>query len=388
MHTSSDRGRARWAKVFVVAAILGLALARPATGQGAPEGPIHPKAGAQPEIINPNQEKSALKAQVTEVTAPVTVLNESGEMILNLTKENFHVFDNGTAQTIDHFDLGGDPLSIALVVETSSRIEPLLPAIRKTGVIFAETVMAMTSEAALITYDDTVDLQLKFTTDPDAVENAMTHLRTGFETERLYDAMARGIEMLSERPAVRRRILVVVGEAHDSGSGVRLGEVLRQAQLQNVTIYSIGLSSAAARLRAKPAEPEPVDIGPPGTYPVPLPPGTPPTPEAERNAQYGNADLVALGIYLVKTGLNSLGPNSLAIASKATGGSHLNTMRDRTIEKAMDAVGGELHSQYTIGYRPNGELASGFHEIKIVVDRPNVTVRTRPGYYIAPAVAQ
>jgi len=93
---------------------------------------------------------------------------------------------------------------------------------------------------------------------------------------------------------------------------------------------------------------------------------------------------LALAIWLIQTGKNALGQNSLAIASKATGGLHLNTMRDRTIEKALDSIGGEIHAQYTLGYRPPGDEPSGFHDIKVVVDRPGVTVRSRPGYYLPP----
>ena len=112
--------------------------------------------------------------------------------------------------------------------------------------------------------------------------------------------------------------------------------------------------------------------------------GTRPPPEAERAAQQGNIDYLALAIWLIKTGKNALGPNSLEIASKATGGLHLNTMRDRTIERALDSIGGEIHAQYTLGYRPPGDEPSGFHDIKVVVDRPGVTVRSRPGYYLPP----
>jgi hypothetical protein len=31
-----------------------------------------------------------------------------------------------------------------------------------------------------------------------------------------------------------------------------------------------------------------------------------------------------------------------------------------------------------------GDDPEGYHEIKVVVDRPNVSLRTRPGYYVAP----
>jgi VWFA-related protein len=337
------------------------------------------------------QQKHAIRVRVNEVVAPVTVTNHSGEMLLDLSKENFHVYDNGVAQEIEHFDLGGDPLSIVLAIETSSHIEPMLSAVRQTGIIFTQTVMGQTAEAAVISFDGDIELLDKFTTDTDGVQNTINHLRIGVDQSRLYDAMSQGISLLEQRPAVRRRILVVIAEAQDSGSESKFGEVLRKAQLANVTIYTIGLSSTMADLRAKPNPYEGPQMGPPGTFPVPVPPGMPQTPDNEAAAQgingvggRGSVDLLALAIWLVKTGKNAIGPNSLEIASKATGGLHVNTMKDRSIQTAMDAIGGELHAQYTLGYRPPGDEPTGYHEIKVTVDRPGVDVRTRPGYYIAP----
>jgi VWFA-related protein len=333
----------------------GVCYAPPAWCQDAPAGPLHPQPGAQPESMPPAEQlKHAIRVRVNQVTTPVIVRDASGEMVFDLKEPNFKVYDNGIEQKIDHFDVGGDPLSIVLVIEASSHIAPMFPTVKRAGIIFAETVMAQTSEAAVISYDSTVDLRAKFTTDTDTVCDIIEHLPIGIDDSLLYDAMGRGISMLSERPAVRRRIMLVVGEAQDSGSEARLGEVLRQAQLANVTIYSIGLSTAMADLRARP---EHANESP---------------------------DLLALAIWLVKTGKNALTSNSLAVASKATGGLHMNPVRDRSIEKGMDAIGGELHAQYTISYRPAGEDPEGYHEIKVEVDRRNVTVRARPGYYIAP----
>lgn len=364
--------------------LVSLALSARSWCQGAPPGPIQQRPGTQPEKLpTPEEQKHAIRVRVNEVTAPVTVRDRTGEMILDLAQANFHVYDNGVQQAIDHFDLGGDPLSIVLVAETSSHIEGLLPAVRKTGIIFTETVMGQTAEAAVVGFDDSVELIEKFTTDPDSVQTTINHLRMGTSGVRLYDAMARGVSLLEQRPSVRRRILIVVSEAQDTGSENKLGEVLRQAQLANVTIYSIGLSTTAAELRAPPSQYQGPQIGPPGTYPVPTRNGQAQTPQLEQEMQ-GNMALLELIMWLVKTGKNALGPNSLDIASKATGGLHMSTMKDRTIEKAMDEIGGELHAQYTLSYRPPGDEPSGYHEIKITVDRPGVTVRTRPGYYIPP----
>jgi VWFA-related protein len=344
------------AALFLVCVLTSFATNAPAAWcQDSPAGPLHPKPGVQPEPMPPAEQlKHAIRVRVNQVTTPVIVRDASGEMVFDLKEPDFKVYDNGTEQKIDHFDVGGDPLSIVLVIEASSHIAPMFPTMKRAGIIFTETVMAQTSEAAVVSYDSTVDLRAKFTTDTDGVRDIIEHLPIGVDDSLLYDAMARGIAMLSERPAVRRRIMLVVGEAQDSGSEARLGEVLRQAQLQNVTIYSIGLSTAMADLRGKP---EHVNENP---------------------------DLLALAIWLVKTGKNALTPNSLAIASKATGGLHMNPVRDRSIEKGMDAIGGELHAQYTISYRPSGEDPEGYHEIKVEVNRKDVTLRARPGYYIAP----
>jgi VWFA-related protein len=375
----------RRAKIGIAALfIVSLALpAGPAWCQEAPPGPIHPRADAPPEKIPAAElQKRAIRSRVIEVIAPVSVLDPKGEMILSLTKESFHIYDNGVEQKIDHFDLGADSLSIVFVVETSSHIEPMFPAVKHTGIVFAQAVMGMTAEVAIVGYDDSVDLLQKFTTDSDRTQSTINHLRMGTFGSRLYDAMQRGVSLLEQRPTAQRRIMVVVGEAQDSGSESKFGEVLRAAQLANVTIYSIGLSTAMADLRAPPPAPRPT-LGPPGTYPVPTPNGQPQTPDLERQMQE-SGDLSALLLWLIKTGRNAIGPNSLAIASKATGGLHVNVKKDGTIEKAMDAIGGEIHAQYTLGYQPSKDVPYGYHEIKVVVDRPGVSIRTRPGYYLAP----
>lgn len=356
------------------------------SGQEAPAGPMRPKPGVEAQKPSAPQKQQAIKVSTNEVTAPVSVRDATGEIVLNLTKKNFHVFDNGAEQSIDHFDLGGDPMSVVLVLENSSHVEPMLPAVRKTGIIFTQTVMAKTAEAAVIGYDDNVNLLHGFTDDPDEVQTIVNGLPEGSSGMHLYDAMARGISLLSEEPLSQRRVLLIVGEPHDSGSENKLGEVLRQAQLSNVTIYSVGLSTALADLRAKPAQYDPPQVGPPGTYPVPTPNGMPQTPELEQQMQ-GNMDLGALALWLVETGKNLITPNSLEVASRATGGLHVNVRKDSSIEKAMDSIGGELHAEYSISYHLPGDETSGYHEIKITVDKPGLNVRTRPGYYIAPPPA-
>jgi VWFA-related protein len=359
-----------------------------------PPGPIHPPPDAAPQLPPSNLPESPspqagkksqkpIRVRATEIMAPVTARDRNGELVLNLTQKDFHVFDNGAEQTLDHFDLGGDPLAIALLVETSSRVEPLLSAVKQSGIVFTQTVMGPTADAAVLSYDDTVDIRQNFTGDADAIENALHKLPLGTSGTRLYDGIARGVALLAAQPERERRILLVVGEAVDSGSSTKLGVALREAELANVTIYTIGLSTTAAEFRTQ-KQYEAPSIGPPGTFPVPTPPGVPETPQTEAQTQ-GNIDLMSLAIWVVQHASNAVKNHALEVATDATGGLHVPTMRDRSIEKAMDEIGGELHAQYTLGYRPPGDEPSGFHEIRVTVDRPGVRIRTRPGYYLPPS---
>jgi VWFA-related protein len=347
-----------------------------ANGQGAPAGPMVPPPGIEPEPA-PATPKNAIRVQANAVVAPVVVRDKNGQMMLNLVEKDFHVFDDGTEVPIQHFGVGGEPLSILLLVENSARITPLLPAIRKAAVIFAQPVMGETAEGAVMEYDDSARTLVKFTTNPEPLEQAIRNLQPGNGGANLYDAMQRGISLLAERPPGQRRILLVVGEAQDTGSGSKLGEVLRRAQVENVTIYSVGLSTTAAMWRSKPA-----DSG--GAQLPPLPTGDQRQDEMNRQMQMAGGDLDDLVAWLIETGKNAVGPNALAVASKSTGGLHISTMKDRSIETAMDAIGGELHAEYTIAYQPPTDKPSGYHEIRVTVDRGGVDVRTRPGYFLAP----
>src|SRR5712664_4177142 len=381
----------RMTRIAVASLTLTLLLAladAPARAQ-APSGPIPPKPGVEVQLP-PKDVQAKVKVHVALVNTPVTVRDGRGDMVHNLEAHDFQITDNGVAQQISHFDLGGDPISMVILLETSSRIEPLLPQVRKTGILFTQTVMGPTGEAAVVGFNDSVDKLQDFTANADLIENIISHLGQGTSGSKLYDAMAVGVEMLSGRPQAtpdkpgHRRVLMILSEATDVGSDAKLGEVLRNAQLANVTIYSVGLSTTRAELQAKPKDRRP-QLTPPGTFPLPPQPGTPQTPTSEAN-RYGNIDILAAAVWAVQHVHNQIKDHALEVAAAATGGAHLSTFKDRSIEKAIDEIGGELHSQYTISYTPTGIDAAGYHEIKVNVirnDAKNLQVRARPGYNLA-----
>ncbi len=370
--------------VRVLPLVAFLAAAWPLAGQS-PSGPMTPLPGTTAQQP-PSQPKIGVR--VALVNTPVIVRDSKGQMVDNLDAKDFHVTDNGVQQKLVHFDMGGDPLSLVILLETSSRVEPLLPQVRKTGILLTQTVMGANGEAAVVGFNDSVDKLQDFTTNQDKIESAITRLQSGTSGSKLYDAMAVGVEMLSGQPQPtadkpgRRRVMLIVSEAADAGSSTAFGTVLRQAQLSNVTIYSVGLSSTRAELQAAPRDTTPHPT-PPGTFGMPPMPGTVQTPETE-NARYGSGDLTQAIIWVVQHVKDKITGNPLELAAAGTGGVHLATFKNRSIENAIDRIGDELHSQYSLSYAPTGTNDVGYHEIKVTVDKNALKIRARPGYYVAP----
>jgi VWFA-related protein len=342
------------------------------------QGPIAPKPGTTIQKAPDN----TIRVRVALVNAPVAVTDAKGELIPDLQQKDFHVFDSGVEQTIESFDLGGEPLSAVLVFETSSRIAPLLPAVQKSAIVFTQTVIGPSGDAAILGYNDTVDRLLPFTADHDKIEKTIASLKASTGGTRLYDALFAAVGLLRERPVSRRRVIIVVGEARDTGSEGKLGEVLREAQLSNVVIYTVALSTAAAELRSQPQQSGPRPANPPGTFGMPAAPGTVQTPTSGSSGGAGNIDLTPLAEWVVRNATAVVKDRPLEVATVATGGLYQAAFRDRTIENAVDAIGGELNSQYTLVYRPTKSDEPGYHRIRVTVDRPGAKVRTRPGYYL------
>jgi VWFA-related protein len=355
----------------------------------APEGPLTPQPGVEAQKTPPG-----FKVQSLLVNTPVTVRNASGQMVHNLQPGEFRILDNGVPQKITHFDLGGDPISLVVVVETSSRIATILPEVRKTGILISQTVMGPTGEAAVLGFDSRIAKLQDFDDSTDALENTLSTLPEGDDGSRLFDAMSKAVDMLKRRPEAsatdlgKRRVMLVLSEAHDAGSEEKLGEVLRRAQLANVAIYTVGISGTKADLKRSPEDnyKKPPRATPEGTYSIPPPPGTVQTPTTEMQQQQAGAPLaaaVALAVWVVQHAKDKVTSRQLEIAAAATGGVHASAWKHETLEKVIDEIGGELHAQYTITYAPTGTDGEGYHEITVELDRKDLTVRARPGYYLA-----
>jgi VWFA-related protein len=335
--------------------------------------------GASPDGDGEQEYSFAVDIQV--VTVPVTVTDANGEFVTDLEASNFTVLDNGVPQKIESFDLSLEPLSIAILVETSSRVASLLPEVRNTGILFTQLIVGETGEAAVISFDNELKLLQDFTGDQELVESAFKNLKAGGEFVRLSDAVARGLLLLSRRGEDRRKVIVVISEARDQGSSNSHGAVLRSAQQLGISVYTVGLNSVRGMLgRAGEGTTSPF---PPGVQARPMPANQPPIPDAQTNWGAANMNVLALITELVSGTRNLIAGNPLEVYAAATGGEDFASGGKEQMENALGRIGQELRNQYILTYRPNNLDEPGFHAIRINVSRPSVDVRTRLGYVYA-----
>ena len=370
---------------WILACIAVLTAAMPMLGQ-APSAPIiH-----EPGTPVPQAPEGRIRKRVLLVNVPLTVTNAKGELVSNLEAKDFQVTDNGVPQKIMYLDLGPTPLSMVFLVETSSRIEPLLTEMRKTGIIFADALMGPNDEAVVVGFNDSVDNLADFTADHDVILKTISNLQCGTERSKLFDAMATGVTMLSTRLQrqlaadlpERRLVIVAMSEATDVGSDERLEAVMRRAQLYNIAVYSVGIPTTLAQLKAPPKDVRHM-ITPEGIFPQPGMPGTVQIPPTE-DIRYGYGNLMNLNVWAVRNLKDEITGHALQMAAAQTGGRHIATFGGISMQKAVDEIGGELHTHYSLTYEPKGTNKTGYHKIKVYVKNKDLKVRGRPGYYIAP----
>jgi VWFA-related protein len=331
-------------------------------------------------------DKSSIRVKVELVNVPLVVRDTKGKHVLDLGLKDFRIFDNGVKQEIESVEAGGAPISAVIVIETSSRILGLMPLIQRTGILFTKTILGETGEAAVFGYNDNVDEQLDFTSDPDAIERTVSTLQEGTSGACLYDALSQAASVLQNRPAYRRKVIIALAESTDTGSEAKLGEVMRQLELANIAVYGVDLSLTAAEWHGEEKQASAPLATMPGTFGLSAFPGTAQTPWSVQQFS-GNMNLKPFARWTLWGLKHATGTarNPLEMVAAKTGGLSESTFDDNSIEVAIDQIGADLSAQYTLSYDLARSGAGGYHKIKVeVVDHPELKVRSRSGYYFPP----
>jgi VWFA-related protein len=271
-----------------------------------------------------------------------TVLDRDGALVLNLHRDDFTVEDDGRRQTITTFGNGIQPITAALLLDTSASMTLNLELAQMAAEQFVIRMLPA-DRARVGSFSDRIDLSPTFTSDRDAL---LRSLRTGLHIgnpTKLWDAVADTMTALE--PLGGRRIILLFTDGMDTISTAREADILTRARAEDVMIYVVQFrSTALANLAEVPLAPTASEVfrGDPRFR-------NPPPTEALRQL------------------------------ARQTGGGHFLLSEHDDVNATFTAVMNELHHQYALGFVPQ-RFDGKIHDLTVTVDQPGVTVRARRSY--------
>src|SRR6266403_271451 len=290
----------------------------------------------------PAGQGQVIRKQVDLVNLFATVRDNDKKIVGNLKQEDFRISEDNQEQKIAFFSREvALPITLALLLDTSGSEQDMLSAIQDAGSRFIARVIRKGDEALVMSFDSNVDLLSDFTDEHGQLERAIRKSRINVPDQgtiagnpgpigsrqitgtALYDAiyLACGEKLASE---AGRKAVVIVTDAQDEGSKVRLEEAIEAAQRTDTVIHIL--------LVADP-----------------------------------------------RFGGNSGVANKLA---QETGGRMISVRSEKKLMEAFDQISEELRSQYTLGYYPTNSTPDGkFRKVKVETADHDLKVLTRKGYY-------
>jgi VWFA-related protein len=294
------------------------------------------------------------------VTLPTLVFSKDGRLMTGLQSGDFRVFDNGRLQRVT-LDTASAPASVVLAIQVNQDMRTYVPAIAKAGSAVDTLLTGESGETAVIIYGDGVAVAKPFATGD--VQSALLNLAADGAKARMIDAGLRAVALLRERPGSRARVLLFIGQPLDIGSESPLSALKEQAERENVAVYALALPEFGKAFVSDTFSLDGVSRG-------------------ERGGFRAGVDLGNLAAVLRRSSHAERHADPFSILTAATGGTLLHFRKQHELEDAIATIGVELRSAYLLSYYPDS-TESGYHTVKIEMDKPGAKAFSRPGYWLS-----
>lgn len=267
-----------------------------------------------------------LHIDAEEVVLNCTVLDGKGELVNDLTKSNFKVFEDKALQSIVSLQHQDTPVSIGLLVDDSGSMNSKRAAVSSAALYLVKASNPQ-DETFVINFSDQVYLDQDFTSDLSKLQNGLSHLSLSGGTA-LYDTVVTAADKMAQSSTRPRKVLIVITDGDDNSSKLTLDDAIHRVQdMQGPTVYAIGLLFGS---------------------------------DKSRHAKH---DLQALAS---ETGGIAFFPGSL-----------------KDIDSVAAEVARDIRNQYAIAYHSSRAATGGYHAIKVEAraqGHGRLVVYTRSGY--------
>jgi VWFA-related protein len=293
-----------------------------------------------PDVVVPAPASGTLKKEgegyllhtdVEEVVLNATVL-EGTNLVENLTRNDFAIYEDGVKQTLISFQHTDLPVSMGLVVDNSGSMYRKRPSVNKSALDLVEASNPQ-DEAFVVNFSDEAFIDSDFTSNINTLRDGLSHIDSRGGTA-LYDAVVASADKLVADAKRPKQVLILITDGEDNASTLNLEQTIaRVQQLSGPVIYSIGLLFGDEMSRAE-----------------------------VRHAR-----------------------RALEMLSQETGGMAFFPKSIDQIDQIAAEVARDIRSQYTLGYHSTKPTTvPGFRRVEVTAESKGsgkLTVRTRTGYF-------
>lgn len=298
---------------------------------------------------------------VSLVQLNIGVVDPRGYAVTSLSRNDFTVFEDGVKQPILNFEPTDKPFSLVLLLDMSGSTTSFRPQLKQAASRFLDA-LGPEDRVAVIQFNAKVKNLSGFTMNRGKSAYAI-QLAEGAGETHLYEALSYSLRELAKEEK-RRKAIVVLTDGLDTSMRNADRSSASRAQTDAEAVASIDpKASAALNSVLNAADRQGVTV-----YPLALPSGDP--------KRLPLQDPVITGIY-------SAARARLQNLADRTGGRLNEIQRLDQMARLYVEVAANLRTLYTVGYKPLSERTRDgkWHEIRVEVAHPELTARTKPGYF-------
>ena len=304
-------------------------------------------------VLAAAQETETIKIDTRLVSIPVIVSDRNGRYIPNLTVTDFSVFQDGTQQNIEFFAATEEPLTIALLIDTSQSTRPVLGDIKDSAKSFIK-LLTPKDRAMVVTFDYATHVLSELTSDQKQLEKA---IKSAEIPDRIFGTTIRDAVYQTVAQSFRgiqgRKAIILLTDGKDAGSRMDERGLIYRLEESDTLIYTVMFKTGDDFRRGRR-----------GSIFFPPPQRRDPRREArvERN--------------------NEMAEELLQELSDTTAGRFYSS-KDGKLKKTFATIVEELRFQYRLGFYPPEDTTNATsHSLKVKVTKPDSVVRSRGGYRV------
>jgi Ca-activated chloride channel family protein len=277
---------------------------------------------------NDQDQRGRIRSEVSLVGLLASVLDKDGRPALDLTADQFEVYEEGVKQKIELFEPETQQsLDLSLMIDSSLSEIKDLQFEAQAASQFIQKLVRPGDRLAVYEFADTVTQIAPFSSNVPTLQAALKRIIPGDGTA-LYDAVYLGAEALGRNPAGRRRAIVLVTDAGETTSRADFETARRAALRADVLLYTI-----------------------------------------------------VVRVVKNEGGRNTAGEHALETIADSTGGATYFPNSAADLGAMFDRIDRELRTQYRLGYYPVPRPPAGTYRTLEVRVNCECKVRSRKAYY-------